>query len=657
MPLQQTSGNATTDAFGGGVAVVPQYIEDVFSTWLYDGTGAALTVTNNIDLSTKGGLVWLKSRSNANFHYLNDTVRGVQKSIYSNDTSAQATVDDVVTAFNSNGFTLGTAGGSNTSARTYVSWTFREQPKFFDIVTYTGNGTNNRAIAHNLGSTPGCVIVKSTSNAQNWPVYHRSTGANTIFWLNATNANTANVNYFPTAPDSTSFYVGTDTDVNQSGYTYVAYLFAHDAGGFGLTGTDNVISCGSYTGNNSATGPVVTLGYEPQWVMVKQSSAAGQYWNMIDVMRGFDVSTGAQTLGANAADIEYTNAGFGSGTPIMSPTATGFQVRSAQPATNASGATYIYIAIRRGPMKVPTDATKVFSPFTTAAATGTAVTTNFPVDFQLYKYRAGIDYFFDVDRLRGINSTTTANSTKWLDTTSTAAEASATNVSRNWGNTGFEVPGIVGGASNVFYSFQRAPGFFDEVCYTGTGSVSTINHNLGVVPELIIFKNRSSASRWDVNVSSIYTDYSILSLNEDTATTLRGLFDSAPTSTTMTFSGSNVNNVSQSYVAYLFATCAGVSKVGTYTGNGTTQTINCGFTGGARFVLIKRTNAVGDWYVYDTARGMTVLTDPYLLMNSTAAEVATLGSVTTVSTGFALNSSILAAINVNAGTYIFLAIS
>jgi hypothetical protein len=118
------------------------------------------------------------------------------------------------------------------------------------------------------------------------------------------------------------------------------------------------------------------------------------------------------------------------------------------------------------------------------------------------------------------------------------------------------------------------------------------------------------------------------------------------------------NQSGQTFVNYLFASCPGVSKVGSYTGNGTTQTIDCGFgAGGVRFVLIKRTDTTGDWYVYDTARGMTVLTDPYLLLNSTAAEVATLGSVTTVSTGFALNSTILAAINVNAGTYIFLAIA
>ena len=132
-----------------------------------------------------------------------------------------------------------------------------------------------------------------------------------------------------------------------------------------------------------------------------------------------------------------------------------------------------------------------------------------------------------------------------------------------------------------------------------------------------------------------------------------------PTSSTFSFITGNavVNASGNTYVAYLFATCAGVSKVGSYTGNGTTQTIDCGFTGGARFVLIRRIDTSGNWYVYDTARGMTVLTDPYLLLNTTAAEVATLGSVTTVSTGFALNSAILAAINVSAGTYIFLAIA
>jgi hypothetical protein len=134
--------------------------------------------------------------------------------------------------------------------------------------------------------------------------------------------------------------------------------------------------------------------------------------------------------------------------------------------------------------------------------------------------------------------------------------------------------------------------------------------------------------------------------------------DTAPTATVFSIGDATpVNESGSTFVAYLFATCAGVSKVGNYTGNGATQTINCGFAGGARFVLIKRTDDFGDWYVYDTARGMTTLTDPYLLLNSTAAESATLGSVTTVTTGFAVNASILAAINTNGASYIFLAIA
>jgi hypothetical protein len=109
-------------------------------------------------------------------------------------------------------------------------------------------------------------------------------------------------------------------------------------------------------------------------------------------------------------------------------------------------------------------------------------------------------------------------------------------------------------------------------------------------------------------------------------------------------------------VAYLFATCPGVSKVGSYTGTSASQVINCGFTAGARFVLIKRTDSTGDWYVYDTARGMVSGTDPYLLLNNTAAEV-NVNYVFTSSTGFTIQAAAPAAINASGGTFIFLAIA
>jgi hypothetical protein len=175
----------------------------------------------------------------------------------------------------------------------------------------------------------------------------------------------------------------------------------------------------------------------------------------------------------------------------------------------------------------------------------------------------------------------------------------------------------------------------------------------------MITKRRSNTGPWVVYTATTgNTNYLQLYTTDAVQTNTDYYNSTTPTSSVFTLgSSTSTNTTAQTYVAYLFATCAGVSKVGTYTGNGTTQTIDCGFTGGARFVLIKRTDSTGNWYVYDTARGMTTLTDPYLLFNSTAAEVATLGSVTTVSTGFALNSAILAAINTNGATFLFLAIA
>jgi hypothetical protein len=119
----------------------------------------------------------------------------------------------------------------------------------------------------------------------------------------------------------------------------------------------------------------------------------------------------------------------------------------------------------------------------------------------------------------------------------------------------------------------------------------------------------------------------------------------------------DVNNSGDTYVNYLFATCAGVSKVFSYTGNGSSQTINCGFTGGARFVLIKRTDSTGDWYVWDTARGIVAGNDPHLSLNTTAAEVTSNDTIDTDSTGFVVNQVSATNVNVSSATYIGLAIA
>jgi len=649
MPLQATSGAASQDAFGGnGVAVVPNYIEEVFSTYLYTGTGATTqTITNGIDLSTKGGMVWGRPRDVSSDFSVFDSIRGSDW-LRTNSIGVQ----------NSNtGFSMLTTGFSmanmSTSSMNFngsacVSWTFRKQPKFFDVVSWTGNSAN-RTISHSLGSVPACIIVKRTDVNSAWQVYHRSLANTEYLVLNSTAAAaTGATRWNSTTPTSSVFSLGTDASVNASAGTYVAYLFAHDAGGFGLTGTDNVISCGSVVGASQVE---VNLGYEPQWILVKNASSAQDWW-LVDNMRGLPVQDtssayNASNLRPNLSDAETT--GFS-----IAPSATGFKAN-----VLTASQTYIYIAIRRGPMKVPTLGTSVFSTTSTSTDTGT-ITSNFPTDMVLSLDRTAGQAAFNrmlQDRLRG--------DFKILDTSTTNAENSnSSSVSFN-SNTGIVLNG--GGVySNGFVheQFRRAPSFFDEVCYTGTGSALTVSHNLAAVPELIIGKNRTTVgNNWPVlfNFASTTMNYGFLNLTNscpnDTYANV-GVFSAAPTSTSMfLISSGSMNTSTNNHVAYLFATCAGVSKVFSYTGNGSSQTINCGFTAGSRFVMIKRTDSTGDWYVWDTARGIIAGNDPHLSLNTTAAEVTTDDTIDTDNTGFVVNQLSATNVNVTSATYIGLAVA
>ena len=633
----------------GVSAVAANYIEDVFSTYLYTGVGAN-TWNNGIDLSTKGGAVWVKCRSSAYDNVLFDTVRGSSKQLITNATGAETTTNGV-NAFTTTGFSTGSFNNETSlGGEKYASWTFRKQPKFFDVQTVSHTfGVDNTIDLSALG-TVGCVIIKRIDGANNWYVWHRSLG-NAYYGL-FLNTNGAPSN-FGTAPVQVSGTTVTMTDSSAvGGYfstgTYVVYAWAHDAGGFGLTGTDNVISCGSYTttGNDN-----VNLGYEPQFIIEKRVNGLSE-WHMWDTMRGMS-QTNLQELEANTSAAEVT---IGS-TGYVKPTATGYNNTYW-----SAGQTVIYIAIRRGPMKTPTSGTSVYSP-TRATFSGTTVTdTGFVVDMVINKVGTNTtNNNFVFDRLRGDNNST--GQYVLPSTSSTSAETATSGYMALTGTVtiqnGFLAQDTT--ANNMVWAFRRAPGFFDEVCYTGTGSATTVTHNLGAVPELIIAKSRSGAFAWTVYSSTLGNSYPLFLNYTSDGTTNYGASmwgSTAPTATQFpvgTYTGTNSNG--QTYVAYLFASCPGVSKVGSYTGNGTTQTINCGFTGGARFVLIKRTDSTGDWYVYDTARGMTVLTDPYLLLNSTAAESATLGSVITTSVGFIVDATILAAVNTNGASYIFLAIS
>ena len=642
--MQQSAAGSAGGA--GGLNV-----EDVFSTYLYTGTGATQTITNGIDLAGEGGLVWVKSRSNAYSHFLLDTERGTQKVIQSNATTAQISTSNTISAFNSDGWTMGDRAEMNqSSSQTYASWTFRKAPKFFDVVTYTGTGVAGRTISHNLGSVPGCIIIKRTDSANAWNVYHRGISADPetdYLVLSSTAAAVDDVEKWnDTAPTSTEFTVGNASTTNASGGTYVAYLFAHNDGDgdFGPTGDQDIIKCGSYTGNGSTDGPVIDLGFEPQWVMIKSSSLGTEDWVIFDNMRG--VPTGGidqrlypSTSGAESANVSHIDFN-----------ATGFKLTYGSNLVNSNTNTYIYIAIRRGPMAVPDSATDVFDVLTSSSSSALLTSDTVTTDALLHSRRTTAAFRMH-SRLTGQNG---------LSTYSTAAESDYSTYLQTDEQTGFELTGFWGTSPAVYYSWKRAPSFFDAVAYTGTGSARTVSHNLGVAPEMIWVKNRTNNTRfWAVYSASLGTGYA-MELNGSTApfSGTSSWNGTAPTSSVFTVNThSTVNESGANFIAYLFASLDGISKVGSYTGNGSTQTINCGFSSGARFVLIKRTDSTGDWYVWDAERGIVSANDPHLSLNTTAAEVTTDDSVDPVSSGFAVNQVAATNINVSSASYIYYAVA
>ena len=633
-------GNTWPEA---GVANPDEFVENVFSTFLYTGNGSSQTITNGIDLSGDGGLVWTKTRTEKTTsgfnHTLFDTERGITNRISSNNTAAQ--VSGMTFSANSDGFT---DGYNTVNTEDNVSWTFKKTPKFFDVVTYTGNGTAGRTVSHNLGAVPGMIILKNlSSGSEGWRVYHRGANGGTnpeqyYAMLQSTNAfAAASTPWNNTAPTSTEFTLGTDTGSNGNGNSFVAYLFGHD------TSSDGMIQCGYYTGDGGAGTTTVDLGFEPQWILVKASSAADN-WYMIDNMRGWathdNTANDAYVL-SNATNSEAT-AG------VLDITSTGFKTTLYSNA-NVNGRTYIYMAIRRGPMATPTAASSVFSVGVQGASpisSQSVHTTGFPVDLSIIQAR-GAGYPTVFDRLRG--------NRKYLylgdNGPNTEADSGSSYEFEFDSDTTLGFNNWWGSTLLTSLAWGRAPGYFDMVAYTGTGSARTVAHNLGVVPEMMWVKRRSGSNNWMVYAGDA-TDY--LRLNTDDATG-DGDFawnDTAPTSSVFTVASHNlVNGSGETYIAYLFATVAGVSKVGSVSHSGSSTDVDCGFTSGSSFILLKRTDASGDWFFWDSARGIVSGNDSYSRFNHNDAEVTNTDLIDPLSSGFTITDDF------TDGTYLFYAIA
>jgi hypothetical protein len=627
---------------------IRNYIEEVFSTYLYTGTGASQNITNEIDLLGKGGLVWIKGRSTATSNFLFDTERGVTDEINSDTTGAEVSLANSLTAFNANGFTVDSATGIGVNNARYTSWTFRQQPNFFDVVTFTQPGVASGLLTvnHSLGSIPGCIFIKRTNGTGNWQVYHRST-ASQYFYLNDTAAAISGT--VCENVTSTSFDFNLSNFGGVAGSTYVAYVFAHNAGGFGLTGTDNVISCGSYTSTTGATQDI-NLGYEPQWIYVRSTTSGAVTGGFIfDVIREMTLADNSYVY-ANSVDAE---ASFGAS--WIRPTATGFTVSSALNGGGTAGYNFAYIAIRRGPMRTPTDASKVFQPF---VYTGTnvdnrLVPTGILTDMIMARQRdtTGISGMVMGDRLRGnqyLETGATAPGVTDADSLMTPTVGYGNSFSAmngfGVGNDGIADLNASTVASNqVVEAFARAPGFFDVVTYTGSGVTRTVPHNLGAVPQMMWIKSSTGTRDWIVYTNTLgptaWLNLNSQSQPEGGVTAFNNTAPTASVFTVGTLTG--VNDSAASLVAYLFGSVPGVSKVSYYVGKGSgnTNQVDCGFTSGARFILIRSLLTSGLTYVYDSARGIVAGNDPWFALNSNTAENTSTDYIDPYSLGFEITST------------------
>ena len=302
---------------------------EYFNTKLYTGTGSSLA---NTGIGFQPDWVWIKGRSGATEHVLTDSVRGVTKELSSNDNGLEETVAQGLTAFGSDGFTVGTDGSYNTSSATYVSWNWKIESGIFDIQTWTGNGSN-RTIAHNLGVAPEFYLVKEiVGSANDWTVYY---GDPTDFLiLNESNATSdAATRWNDTAPTASVFSLGTATGGNRNGSTYIGYFFASKQG---------VSKIGSYVGNGNADGTFIYTGFKPAFILAKCSSASGD-WVITDVKRN-TYNPLSKRLFPNQSIAESTTNNW------YDALSNGFKARLNDGNHNGSGKTYIYMAFAEAPI-------------------------------------------------------------------------------------------------------------------------------------------------------------------------------------------------------------------------------------------------------------------------------------------------------------------
>ena len=428
-----------------------------------------------------------------------------------------------------------------------------------------------------------------------------------------------------------------------------------DAGAiFGANEDKSLIKCGSYVGNGSSSGQHISIGWEPQWVLIKNVSAGGNGWMVYDTMRGWFNNNQDRYMMLNS-----TNAGttFDSG----HPTSTGFEITTNNPAFNDTGNVYMYVAIRRSdpevgrPPEVGTDAFNVV--YGNSSSIIPNFPSNFPVDMGIYKQPATAYSWYLHTRLTGNYNIKTDSSDEQRPSSPGDTDATFDSPT-GWGKFGYNT-------DKASWMWKRYAGF-DVVTDKGDGGTTKqIAHGLGVVPEMIWRKNRdNSVDKWQVyhmGLNGGTNPYLYrLYLNDSNAEMPdQWTWTNAPTDTYFTVGANGaVNRNTDDFVTMLFASVDGISSVGSYSPSSSSTTVTCGFQ--PRFVIVKAMTKDNTWSVADSLRGMTAGNDPALALNENWENDKYGGAdwIDVSATGFTVNSTGgvgTADANSNGETYIYYA--
>jgi len=646
---------------------LPPIPSENFNTVTYTGDG---TAGRAVTVGFQPDYVWIKTRNNANSWTNTDSTRGVNAILSSNVNASESTFDSSwrssygqIASFTSTGFTVnaGSASGNfNTSGSNYVAYCWKANGGTtssntdgsitstvqantgagFSVVSYSGTGSTG-TYGHGLSSSPDLIITKRTDAVEGWLVWSSSLSASNYMYLNSTGAAGTDTNAYKTI-SSTTNQIGTDVTVNTSGGSYISYCF-HSVAGYSKMGT--------YTGNGSTNGPIINIGFEPAFVMIKRTDTADA-WYVYDNKKTTS-NPRNKILLANTSDAELTSTEYYS----IDFLSTGFQLRSAlSTATNANGGSYLYIAFASDPSTAPVLADSFNTTlYTGDGQDGRSITgLGFSPSFVWTKERSSTSghVLFDVVRgpgnqiitnltdaqTSGTNRLQSFDSDGFTIGTSGAQNANGdTYVSWNWKANALPAINTDGTIQSVVSANQAAG--FSIVKYTGTGVTgTTVGHSLSSAPELWIGKQLTGSSiNWQVLYSGFSEgDYLTLNTTAAKANSANVTFD--PTATTVKFHANQALNANgEEYIGYAFHSVSGFSAIGTYAGNGTSQSVTLGFE--PTFLMLRKYDDNQDWFMFDSTRDTSNPKTLYLEANTSDAEATVTSNINFTSTGLEFTSA------------------